>query len=255
MSTNLFRPQPLPELSVVVPCYNEAHVVESCLTEWISELRQQAIAFEIIAVNDGSLDGTARVLDRLRKDNRELRVIHQLNTGYHRACLRGYLAARGKYTLQLDGSGRYEPQDFAPLWERRHDSVLVLGTRTHRIDGIFRRLLGAMAGFFVHRIGGAPISDPECHLRLFHTQVAAPVLKSVSAEGLDCNTSLSIALYREFPDQVQQVKTPFRKRADCKIRTPLFSAWMGTLTYALDLWAFRRQLRKGRRAALAPQTA
>lgn len=244
MTANPFRPQPLPELSVVVPCFNEAHLIESLINEWIFELRAQGVSFELIAVNDGSLDGTGRVLDKLRKEHRELRVIHQLNTGHCRAVLRGYQAARGKYTLQVDGNGRYEPGDFLPLWEKRHEAALILGSRTHRIDGILRRALGGMTRLLVRHVGGAPIEDPGCGLRLFSTQLAAPLLKAIPVEGIHCNTGLSLAMHRQFPEQILQIKTPFRKRPYGNSHTPLFSAWLGLFSLGFDLIALRRAMKR-----------
>src|SRR5262249_8248265 len=99
------------ELSVVMPCFNESPTIETTLREWESYFSELTPSFEIIVVNDGSKDGTGRILDRLRKEMKNLRVIHQLNLGHGRAARRGYEAARGKYVLELDCDGSAGPDE------------------------------------------------------------------------------------------------------------------------------------------------
>ena len=74
-----------PELSVVVPCFNESNLIEGVLRQWIEMLVGEQIDFEMVVVNDGSSDGTGRILDNLRGEFAQVRVIHQLNFGHGRA--------------------------------------------------------------------------------------------------------------------------------------------------------------------------
>src|SRR5581483_9301809 len=108
---------------------NEAAHLEETLRAWETELNEQIKDFELLVINDGSKDGSGRLLDRLRKEMKNLRVIHQLNLGYERAIRRGYEASRGQYIAQVDLNGLYEPSDFLKLWENRRDQKLVLGKR------------------------------------------------------------------------------------------------------------------------------
>src|SRR3989338_8550426 len=99
---------PQPELSIVMPCYNESAGIEPVLMEWLLFLRGLKLSsFEIVVINDGSTDGTGRILDKLRRESRELRVFHQLNVGHGRAVRRGYETARGRYVAQVDSNGCY----------------------------------------------------------------------------------------------------------------------------------------------------
>src|SRR5262249_49409827 len=115
--------QQQPELSIVIPCYNEADAIENVVRDWCTFLGELVgeVNYEILIVNDGSTDGTGRILDRIRKEQRCLRVIHQLNLGHDVAVRRGYDLARGRYVAQIDGNGRHEPTEFTAMWEKRGD--------------------------------------------------------------------------------------------------------------------------------------
>lgn len=101
----------VPKASVVVPCWNVERWVEDAVG---SVLRGTFQDFEIIAVDDGSTDGTGEVLDRLASADARVRVLHQPNRGVSSARNRGLDAARGKYLFFLDGDDSYEP-DFLAL--------------------------------------------------------------------------------------------------------------------------------------------
>src|SRR5439155_6811729 len=99
-----------PELSLVIPCYNEADAIENVVRDWCVSLDELVGEgnYEILIVNDGSTDGTGRILDRIRRERKCLRVIHQLNLGHDVAARRGYDLARGRFVAQIDGNGRFE---------------------------------------------------------------------------------------------------------------------------------------------------
>src|SRR5215831_194292 len=70
------RVTPTPRLSVAAPCFNEAEGIESVVAEWDGVLAHIPEATEIVLCNDGSTDGTAEVLERLRTRFPRLRVVH-----------------------------------------------------------------------------------------------------------------------------------------------------------------------------------
>ena len=88
-----------PQVSVVMSVYNGANHLSETLD---SVLSQEDCDFEFIVVNDGSTDGTTRVLDDYAKRDKRLRVIHQENTGLTRALIRGCSEACGKFIARQD---------------------------------------------------------------------------------------------------------------------------------------------------------
>ena len=102
-----------PLITIVIPCHNEAaHGAEAIL----AALAQNYTNIEVIAVNDGSTDGTADMFDELANAHPALRVIHLArNQGKAMALRMGALAARGEYIVCIDGDAMLEPDAAAYL--------------------------------------------------------------------------------------------------------------------------------------------
>lgn len=104
-------------ISVIVPCYNIAPYIESCVH---SILNQTYSNLEILLVDDGSTDGTAAVLDRLAAEDEKVHVIHQENGGVTRARLTGVAAANGEWIGFVDGDDMIEPDMYERLLANAH---------------------------------------------------------------------------------------------------------------------------------------
>jgi len=213
---------PAIELSVVMPCYNEHDKIEDLLRDWDARLRARVAHYEIIVVNDGSTDGTGRILDRMRKEIKSLRVIHQLNNGHGRAVRRGYDLCRGVYILQVDPNGKYDPSDFDRLWERRESSVLVLATRTQRLDSLLKQLFSRMLRSFLKLFFGTVIADANVPFRLFRRDLARPLLARLPQTCESVNICLALLMKQQWPQNVVEVPVPFR-RGMRRVRRPFES--------------------------------
>ena len=114
-----------PELSIVMPCLNEAETLEACVLKAQATLREHHIDGEIIVADNGSKDGSQAIANRLRA-----RLVEVQEKGYGSALMGGILAARGKYIIMGDADDSY---DFAqvPLFlkELREGFDLVMGNR------------------------------------------------------------------------------------------------------------------------------
>lgn len=202
-----------PELSVVMPCYNESEGIESVLRAWIAELDASVgPSWEIIVINDGSTDGTARVLDRLRKENRAIRVIHQLNTGHDVAARRGYELARGHLVLQVDSDGRVLPDDFRALWERRHTGSLVLGHRVLPPNRWFQRALLRVLRGMISFLFGVRLEDPASPFRLMRREITLAALHGLPSDFASVNLAIAIRLAQDGVGPVPELPYPVRRR-------------------------------------------
>jgi len=201
------------DLSVIMPCFNEGDSIDAILREWLAYLADHVPSSELIVVNDGSSDGTGRTLDKLRKEYRRLRVIHQLNTGHEKAVRRGYEAARGHYIFQTDSDGRYELSDFARVWEARVGKVAVLGSRTHRLDGIVQRGIEHLHGRAIRLAFKLDWRDPNVPFRLMRRDLVAGYLKDLPASLHSVNLLLACFLKRDYPDACAEINVPYRTRS------------------------------------------
>ncbi len=200
------------ELSVVMPCFNEGDAIDALLREWLTFLKLNIPSSELIVVNDGSSDGTGRILDRLRKEFPRLRVIHQLNIGHELAVRRGYDAARGTYICQVDSDGRYEISDFERLWAAREGMAAVLGARTHRLDSLFCQVFAYILRRSIQWAFHLEWKDPNVPFRLMRRDRVQGYLREIPSSTQAVNLLLACFLKRDTPALCSEVSVPFRLR-------------------------------------------
>lgn len=109
------------KISVVVPVYNAADLLPRAVG---SILMQEFTDFEVILVNDGSTDDSARVCDELAENDMRVRVIHKENGGVSSARNAGLEAARGEYVMFVDADDAIRDGTFDMMYDRQSDLVL-----------------------------------------------------------------------------------------------------------------------------------
>lgn len=158
------------ELSIVMPCLNEAETLGDCIAQARRTLEEHGIAGEIVVADNGSTDGSPEIARRLGA-----RVVHIGPRGYGSALMGGIEAARGKYVLIGDSDGSYDFSEVPRFLEKLREGYdLVQGCRLKAGGG--RVLPGAMPA--LHRFWGnpmfskmarlwfrAPIHDIHCGMR------------------------------------------------------------------------------------------
>ncbi|HOW34095.1 MAG TPA: glycosyltransferase family 2 protein [Methanoregulaceae archaeon] len=160
-----------PYLSVVIPFYNEEESVESVCAEVNGALSCfNDLGWELIMVDDGSSDDTARIIDRLSSTNRTFRALHlNPNSGQSAALNAGFMAARGEIIATLDGDGQNDPRDITILLEEmsRRGVHMMCGIRQKRSDGIVRRVSSRVANRVRSAVLKDDITDIGCSMRVF----------------------------------------------------------------------------------------
>ena len=164
-----------PELSVVVPAFNEAGNVGHLVDEIAAALRGR-IAFEMVFVNDGSKDGTLAELKAAQARHPELRVLeHLVQSGQSTALRTGIKAARGAWIATLDGDGQNDPADIPTLLAERAkapaDVKCFAGWRTTRRDDAGKRISSKIANAVRSRLLRDATPDTGCGLKLFEREV------------------------------------------------------------------------------------
>ncbi len=164
-----------PELSVVVPAFNEQGNVGHLVDEIAAALRGR-IAFEMVFVNDNSKDGTLAELREAQKRHPELRVLsHETQSGQSTAVRNGIKAARGAWIATLDGDGQNDPADIPKLLEERSkapaDVKCFAGWRTTRKDDAGKRISSKVANAVRSRLLRDATPDTGCGLKLFEREL------------------------------------------------------------------------------------
>lgn len=154
-------------LSVVVPCFNEEGNIGRVVTQAAEVGRQLAFELEIVVVDDGSTDDTARVLAALRGAVPELKIVtHPRNRGYGAAVRSGLDRAVMDYVFLTDGDGQFDLRELPAAIRLLSEHDVVAGYRTHRRDGWWRQLWGRSWTALVNRIFGLRIRDANCAFKL-----------------------------------------------------------------------------------------
>ncbi len=163
------------QLSVVIPMYNEAESVDALLEEVVEAL--DGMDFEIIAVDDGSVDATGARLQALQSTLPQLRVLrHRTNAGQSAGIITGVKAARGHWIATLDGDGQNAPENIPELLAQAEanaapsEPLLVAGVRRKRNDTGLRRLSSRIANAVRQSVLNDRCADTGCGLKVFGSQ-------------------------------------------------------------------------------------
>jgi len=165
---------PPPELSVVIPLFNEEDNVEPLLAELFPALRALGRRFEVVCVDDGSSDGTFAALSTWTEREPALRVLRfRRNFGQTAAMSAGIEAARGGVIVPMDGDLQNDPADIARLLaELERGREVVSGWRKDRKDKeLFRKLPSQIANRLISAVSGVRLHDYGCSLKAYRREV------------------------------------------------------------------------------------
>lgn len=161
-----------PELSIVVPLYNEeanvhplVDAVRGALTNW---------QWELILVDDGSRDQTAPLVEAIAREDSRIRLIRlSRNYGQTTAMQAGFDTASGDVVISMDGDLQNDPNDIPRLVEKLQEGYdLVTGYRLRRQDKFLTRKVPSwLANRLIRWVTGVPIRDNGCTLKAYRRPV------------------------------------------------------------------------------------
>lgn len=164
------RGTPIRSISAVVAAYDASETLAALVDATLDALLDAVPAYELIIVDDGSQDATARLAAELAADRPVVRTLRQQRRqGYGAAWRLGIAEARHQYTLLLEASHRYDPGDLARLiqWGDRYE--LVAGYRIRRYEPLPRRLGSRLFARLVRALLGVSARDVGCAFVLVRT--------------------------------------------------------------------------------------
>lgn len=160
-------------LSIFFPAYNDSGTIASLVITALQSARTITSDFEVIVVNDGSVDHTADVADELARQYPEVRVVHHpVNRGYGGALRTGFATASKEFVFYTDGDAQYDPSEMTVLWQAMHADVdLVNGYKISRSDPFHRIVIGRVYHHTVKTLFGLKVRDVDCDFRLMRRSV------------------------------------------------------------------------------------
>lgn len=161
-------------ISIIVPIFNEAENVPTLIDALLAELDRLQRPFEIIFVNDGSVDeGEQRVADIAAKDPRIRLINLKRNFGQTAAMMAGIDYASGSIIVPMDGDLQNDPKDIKRLIDKLDEGYdVVSGWRKNRQDPLFRRNIPSrIANRMISWISGVVLHDYGCSLKAYRREI------------------------------------------------------------------------------------
>ena len=158
------------DLTVVVPVFDELENIEPLVERVRTTLDENAMTWEMVAVDDGSGDGSGQRLDRLAATEPRLRVFHFTdNNGQSAALDAGIRHARGKLIAILDADLQTYPEDLPGLIRVLEEESVdaVVGIRAHRNDRWWKRISSRIANGARNLLTREDIVDTGCPIKVF----------------------------------------------------------------------------------------
>jgi glycosyltransferase involved in cell wall biosynthesis len=169
------KEEDFPEISIVVPVYNEQENIEDLIAAITSAMENVKDDYEIVLVDDGSTDDSFEILRRLARDNSRMRIIRfGINYGQTAAISAGFNHSRGRILITMDADLQNDPQDIPALIRKMEEGWDVIsGWRKNRFDRFLtRRLPSMMANKLISYITGLKLNDYGCTLKAYKGDVA-----------------------------------------------------------------------------------
>ena len=164
------------DLSIVVPIYNEAESLSHLIEAIARAVAITNLSYEIICIDDGSIDGSTKILTDLASQRSDLKaVILRRNYGQTAAMAAGFENAQAKAIVTLDGDLQNDPADIPLLLDKLNEGYdLVSGWRKQRQDAALTRLLPSkVANWIIGKVTGVKLHDYGCSLKAYRSELVA----------------------------------------------------------------------------------
>ncbi len=178
------------EFSIIIPAYNEADKIIPTLTQVLTFMRNYSDSFEVIAVDDGSDDNTADLIENYTHENPEIKIMRNSHKGKGPSVWSGMMKAEGRYIYMADADLSTPIDELKKLmpWIIEHGFDIVIASR----EGIgasrvnephYRHLMGRFFNYLVQMVALPGIKDSQCGFKLFTKRAAKEIFKKLSIYG------------------------------------------------------------------------
>lgn len=230
-----------PDLSIVIPAYNEAPRIEPTIREIVAYCRAGRRVFELLLIDDGSRDHTSSIGRLLSQELPEVRLIRlAANHGKGFAVRTGVLNATGQTVLFADADGSTPISEIERLESALEAGAdLAVGSRVRRAEGIrvkaklHRRLIGRTFHFLVKSLANPGVQDTQCGFKLFRSEVSHDLFSRMRMDGFSFDVEV-LVMARRRGYHVAEVPVNWTHQPGSKVRLTVDSLQM-----AADLFRIR----------------
>lgn len=173
-------------VSVFFPCYNEQDNIAALAEKTTTVLEKLGADFEVIIVDDGSSDSTARIAEEIAQKDDRIKVIHhERNLGYGEALKSGFKAATKELVFYTDGDGQFDINEMPKLLGLIKEFDIVSCYRINRQDSIIRKINGWGWTKLVCLLFAMKVKDIDCAFKLYRREIFDKIKMSSSGALID----------------------------------------------------------------------
>ncbi len=234
-------------LSVIIPAFNEEKRLPKTLREIDEYLREQSFEFEIIVVSDGSTDRTCEVVENLKSQIPNLKLIcEKINRGKGYGVKVGMLNAKGKYRLFTDADNSTPISEIEKFWaefEKGADIVIasrdIKGAILDPPQPLFRRFVGEVFKYLRKIIVGLwEIEDTQCGFKCFKGEAAEKIFPKAKIEKFAFDPEI-LLIAKKMGFKIKEVPVYWKNDLQSKVK------FKSMIKMLIDLFKIRFNFLKG----------
>lgn len=159
-------------MSIILPAFNEEEIIEEMILHTDDAIKKLKIPYEIIVVNDGSIDNTLKILKNMKKTVTRLNIISfPKNRGYADALKEGFEAAKFDLIFYTDSDMQFDVNEVKYLLEKSENFDIVCGFRAPRKDPLLRLVISFFYNRLIDIIFNLDMKDIDCAFKLFRKEI------------------------------------------------------------------------------------
>lgn len=201
-------------LWIVMPVYNEEEAITSVCEEWQKMLIDSKVPYTLCILNDGSKDGTLKILRQYEQKYPQIKIIDKPNSGHGQSCIMGYKLALedgADWIMQIDSDGQCDPAFFPQFVAMTDKYKAIYGYRKTREDGLKRSLISRFVTLFTYAATGRWVRDANVPYRLIHESIMKNIVHKVPPDFHLANIYVSVVSDKLTP--IKWVNINFRDRS------------------------------------------
>ncbi len=238
-----------PELSVIIPVFNEEKRVKRGLTEILGFMRKQHFSWELIVVDDGSTDKTTAIAGRILKGTDSARLIRNPHLGKGGAIKKGILCATGQWIVFLDVDLATPIEELEKFMALRADNDILIGSRKMKGAQIivhqpkFREFGGKVFTLLTNILVTRGISDITCGFKLYKTSLAKKLFHKARLSDWSFDAEV-LFLAQKMGAKIKEIPVSWTDNPHTKVTLlkDTINAFLGLLKIRLNDWTGKYKL-------------